>query len=260
MVNRRISADLKWTAMRLWELGWEELDILQGLAVSRSSIYRWRKLFDEIGDVVRPPSPLRGRTRTITRAVLTAVQELYRGEPDLYLDELVFWLAIHHDIVISKSALHTNLKEAGLTRKLLHKIAIERDAQLRQDYLDTINGELEGDSDMLVFADETSKNDHTLARRYGLAAVGERAAFSDVFVRGQRWSLAAAISKTGYIATKVVPGSFDSFDIFDFVAEQVVSCLTLYNVYLMMSLPAPSDESFPFRTECTCARQLQHSS
>jgi hypothetical protein len=92
-----------------------------------------------------------------------AVQELYRGEPDLYLDKLVFWLAIHHDIVILKSALHTNLKEVGLTQKLLHKIAIEHDAQLCQDYLDTINGEHKGDSDMLVFTDKTSKNDHTLA-------------------------------------------------------------------------------------------------
>jgi len=87
-----------------------------------------------------------------------------------------------HDIVISKSALPLNLKEAGLSRKLLHKIAIERDAQLREVYMDTINGELEGDSSMLVFVDETSKNDHTLSRRYGLALSGERAAFTDVCI------------------------------------------------------------------------------
>jgi hypothetical protein len=145
----------------------------------------------------------------LTQAVLTAVKEVCKGEQDLYLDELVFWLAIDHDIVISKSALHMNLKEAGLTRKLLHKIAIEQDAQLLQDYLDIINGELERNSDLLVFADETIKNKHTLAHQYGLVAVGERA------------------RKRGYIATKVVPGSFDSFDIFDFVAEQVVSHLLL---------------------------------
>ena len=246
--------------MCLRELGWEELDIIQGLAVSQSSIYHWRKLFEETGDVIQPLSPLHGHTCIITRAVLTAVQDIYNGEPDLYLDELVFWLALHHDIVISKSALDTNLKEAGLTRKLLHKIVIERDAQLRQNYLDIIDGKLQGDSNMLVFADETSKNDHTLAHRYGLAAVGERATFSDVFVHGQRWSLVVAISKKGYIATKVVPGSFDFFNIFDFVAEQVVSCWPLYNVYPMTSASAPADESLSLQTECTCARQLQHPS
>jgi len=223
MGNRKISRDLKECALRLWELGWEELDILQGLAVSRSSLYRWRAIFEEYNDINRPPSPLRGRTRIISRAVLTAVHDIYRNDPDIYLDELVFWLAVHHDIAISKSALQKNLEEAGLTRKLLHKIAQERDEQVRQEYWDVINGELGGNSDLLVMADETSKNDLTLARRFGRALAGERAAFTDVFTRGQRYSLAAAISQRGYIAAKVVPGSFDSFDFFEFVAEQVVS-------------------------------------
>jgi transposase len=222
MGNRKISRDLKETALRLWELGWDELDILQGLAVSRSSLYRWRAIFKEYNDVNRPPSPLRGRTRIITRAVLTAVYDIYRNDPDIYLDELVFWLAIHNDIVISKSSLQRNLESAGLTRKLLQKIARERDEQVRQEYWDAINGDLAGNSDLLVMADETSKNDLTLARRFGRALAGERAAFTDVFTRGQRYSLAAAISRRGYIAAKVVPGSFDSFDFFEFVAEQVV--------------------------------------
>ena len=138
----------------------------------------------------------------------------------------MFWLAIHHDIVISKSALHLNLKKAGLSRKLLHKIAIEHDAQLHNEYMDTINGELEGDSSMLVFVDETSKNDHTLACHYGLALAGERAVFTNVFVCGQRWLLAAVRSQNGYIVTKVVPGLLDSFNMFDFVAEQVIQSVS----------------------------------
>jgi len=123
MENCKISRDLKECTLRLWELGWEELDIIQGLAVSRSSLYRWRAIFKEHNDVNRPPSPLKGCTRIITRAVLTAVYDIYQSDPDIYLDELVFWLAIHHDIAISKSSLQRNLEEAGLTRKLFQKIA-----------------------------------------------------------------------------------------------------------------------------------------
>ena len=123
MGNRKISRDLKECALRLWELGWEELDIIQGLAVSRSSLYRWRAIFEEYNNVNRPPSPLKGCTCLITRAVLTAVYDIYRSDADIYLDELVFWLTIHHDIAISKSSLQRNLDEAGLTRKLLQKIA-----------------------------------------------------------------------------------------------------------------------------------------
>ena len=45
----------------------------------------------------------------------------------------------------------------------------------------------------------------------------------DPFVRGVRYSLVAAMSTNGYIATQVVEGSYDSFSFFDFIVEDVVS-------------------------------------
>lgn len=51
---------------------------------------------------------------------------------------------------------------------------------------------------------------------------GERADFIDNFVRGERYSLLAAITTNGYVACRAVLGSFDSVEFFDFVAEQVV--------------------------------------
>ena len=87
MVNRRISPDLKECALRLWEAGWDEEDICSALLVSRASLFRWRAIFDTFGMVNKPPSPLKGRTRIITRAVLTAVHQLYETTSDLYLDE-----------------------------------------------------------------------------------------------------------------------------------------------------------------------------
>lgn len=183
----------------------------------------WKKLFEELGSTVRPPSPLVGRPRIITRAVLTACYDIYQKDPDIYLDELRFWLAFHHDIVISIFALQKNLDDVGLNRKLLHKIARERDRQQRDDYWEVINNELDGDSDLLIVADETSKNDHTLARRYGRAPAGKRATTDAcTFARDVGYTIGAAISKEGYLAVKVLPGAFDSWDFFDFVAEQVV--------------------------------------
>jgi len=83
----------------------------------------------------------------ISRAVLTAVYDIYKGEPDTYLDKLQWWLAVNHDITISLSALQKNLQDAGLTRKLLQKIAKEHDEELRQEYWDVVNREILGDSD-----------------------------------------------------------------------------------------------------------------
>ena len=54
---------------------------------------------------------------------------------------------------------------------------------------------------------------------------GEQAILRDVFVWGDRYSLVAAIMVGGYIASTVVPGSLDSFNFYNFIAEDVVSCL-----------------------------------
>ncbi|KAJ6496434.1 hypothetical protein C8R45DRAFT_778196, partial [Mycena sanguinolenta] len=112
---RKISPNLKECALRLWDLGWEETDVMQALVVSRASLYRWKKIFEELGSPVRPKSPLVGRPRIITRAVLMACYDIYQKELDLYLDELRWWLAIHHDIVISISAPQETLVAVGLT-------------------------------------------------------------------------------------------------------------------------------------------------
>ncbi|KAL6300585.1 hypothetical protein BKA93DRAFT_697055, partial [Sparassis latifolia] len=60
------------------------------------------------------------------------------------------------------------------------------------------------------FIDETSKNDRTTARHYGYAMSGERADYQHAFARGMRYSVAAALSKQGYVAARVVEGSFDA--------------------------------------------------
>jgi hypothetical protein len=47
--------------------------------------------------------------------------------PELFLDEIQDWVALSHDIQLSKSALHYLICDAGLTYKLLHKAALEQD-------------------------------------------------------------------------------------------------------------------------------------
>jgi hypothetical protein len=47
--------------------------------------------------------------------------------------------------------------------------------------------------------------------------------FEDFFIRGVRYTLVAAMGMDGYIAQRVVEGSLDSFDFFDFIVEDVVS-------------------------------------
>lgn len=222
MGNRSISNDIKECALRLWEIGWMVDDICFAFGVSRSSLYRWEAIFNELGMVTRPPSPLRGPTRILTRALLMACEGLFAEESDLYLDEVVTWLALVHDIQISSATLSRNLREVGLTQKMLHKLVIERDEQRRDQWRHMIATELSPDASQLVFVDETSKNELTWARHYGRAASGTRATISDVFVRGDCYSLVAAITIDGYLAAEVVEGSYDSDSFYTYVADKVV--------------------------------------
>jgi hypothetical protein len=76
---------------------------------------------------------LTGRTRTIMRALLSAVQDLFAVDADLCLDEVCTWLAFEHNIIISLSTLSRTLEQAGLTRNILQKLAAECDDIRRED-------------------------------------------------------------------------------------------------------------------------------
>jgi len=223
MGNRKISVDLKECSLRLWELGYDIPFIAESLCVSRTSLFQWRSLFSQYQTVQKPESPIMGRRRIIVQSVLTSIKEVYHNEADAYLDELLWWLALHHDVAISRSALQRTLQEAGLTRKLLHKIAREREAEQRAEYFAVIQDHSTGRGEEFIFVDEMSKNDHDTARRYGRSLSGERADFIDNFVRGDRYSMVAALTTDGYVASHVIPGSFNAEEFRHYITEQVVS-------------------------------------
>jgi hypothetical protein len=225
MVNRKIGPDLKECALRLWELGWEKDIIFESLGVSRASVYQWQSIFAEHNSVLKPCLPLVGWPCIIIRAVMTAIKEVYNNEADVYLDELTWWLAIHHNIVISCSGLQENLINVGLTWKLLHKIGSEQDEVIQAEFLETVREHSAGQGDKFVFLNKMSMNDHGTSRHYGQSMVGECADFVDNFVCGDQYSLLAAVAKKGYVASQTVLGSFDSVEFYNFVAEQVVSTI-----------------------------------
>lgn len=122
----------------MWEYDWDIEDICAALVVSPASMYRWRSIFDEIGSVARPASGLCGRPQIIRLAAFQDCHCIYAESSNIYLNELQWYLAIYHDIAISISALQATLQKAGLTCKLLHKTAAERDHVRRMEYAQTV--------------------------------------------------------------------------------------------------------------------------
>ena len=80
---------------------------------------------------------------------------------------LILWLAIEHGIKVSVSALHSTLVKVGLTEKLLHKVAIERDEELHEQWREMqVSNDFHHDGSQLVCIHETSKNELTSARKW----------------------------------------------------------------------------------------------
>ncbi|KAN0073708.1 Homeodomain-like protein [Tylopilus felleus] len=243
MGNRKISDDLKECALDLWNHGWRPEEICEVLQVSQRSCYRWRRIFEEYGTINQPPSPLVGRTRLLTRAMLTVLVDLYAEESDLFLDEACTWLEIQHGITITPSTLSRNLQDAGSTRKILRKIAAEHNEVAREEFRVMLQTQFIGDGSEFIVIDETSKDRRTYARRYGCVLHRERAHLIDVFVRGDRYSLCAALTLEGYIAARAIPDSYDAEEFYSFIAEEVVSCLLLFLPPYSLDL-SPIQESF----------------
>ncbi len=98
----------------------------------------------------------------------------------MYLSEIQDWIALLHKVHISKTALHENIRDAGITFKLLRKAAAERDEDHRLEWKEDINTHFI--ASQMVFIDETSKDDWTIYHHYGHSVVGRQATIAANFV------------------------------------------------------------------------------
>jgi hypothetical protein len=155
-------------------------------------------------------------------------------DPGMYLDEIQTWVAIHQEIGISKPSLIKLIEDIDFSYKQLHKAAIERDEDEREEFRAWVQETLV--SEMIVAVDEPSKDDRTIYRRAWRSPTGMRASSSAQFVRGERYSLNAAMGVDGYISTRVVEGSVDTAEFFDFIVGDVVSISPCDTVFVFLTV------------------------
>lgn len=243
MPYQRISADRKQRALYLLlEEGWDKTAISEALGVSEQSIERWEEIYNREG-CINTTSHHCGRPRLLTSQMAEELAELISESPSLLLDEIADWLALYHNQPISLTALHDNLRDLGLTYKHLKRAAAERDDAHRSDWLYNITANYT--ADQLVFLDESSKDDRVVLRRYGRAISGHRAIERTRLSRGIRYSILPALTIEGYAAVRVVEGSVDSAEFFDFVLNDVVSFYRITAIYLFLQNQLPITNPYP---------------
>ena len=247
MVYRHISKDLKDRALWLILHGYVPEDICELFDISERSVARWKQNNRLYGFVVPPPNPIQCRPRILNANMTHDLYTLLEEAPEMYLSEIQDWIALTYEVHISKAALHQNIRDAGITYKLLRRAAAERNEDLREEWKQEVNAHYT--ASQMIFVDETSKDDRTIYRHYGRSVAGRRATINANFVRGERYSMVAALSLDGYEAVRAIPGSVDGEEFLDFVVNDVVRCIFYLLGFLLNHLPAAQDESVPSRQE-----------
>ena len=257
---------LEWTELHttsgpLWLLanGYVPNEVWTILNTSTHSIQHWANNMGTHRHVLLPLNPLQGRQHSLNSIHIYSLIAVIQASPAMYLDELQDWLALEHNVLISKTVLHNNIRAAGLTYRLLRQRAAERDELAREQWREDV--QVNFVATQMVWTDKSSKDDRMIYWHYGRAATGERAVIDMQFVHGQCYSILPAMTIDSYIATCIISGSVEGEEFLDFILEDVVCGHALASPAVnhgpIISL-APTHESLPWRLQHPYSGQLRY--
>jgi len=204
-----------------------ELDfrsIAANLNIAISTAHRIYTIFEQTGNI--DPKRREYTAITIDERVTQAILAIVFDCPYLFLAEITDKVYECTGVKVSPSAVCNTLYKNGLTRKKVQRIAKQRSAIHRGDYLAEISMY---NTNMLVFADETGKDSRDSIRRYGYAVQGEVAQSAITMTRGTRISTIAAISCSGLIGYEKYTGNVSGDEFFDFVRGTLIPNMNPYN-------------------------------
>jgi transposase len=217
----KISADCKLAAIRLHDNGILPLETILGCCgFSERTWFRILKLWRETGRVDRPGGTRRGRLRILDTDDIQYLLRLVRSNPDYFLDEFLNLHQKNRFISVHYTTIFRTLEHAGMSRKKLKRIAIERNEDRRADFIERMAQYL---PEELGFLDETSKDARTTRRSSGWSKKGKRAEKKQAFLRGRRTSTEALLTLDGMVAGTVVEGSMTKVAFLHYLEFIVVS-------------------------------------
>ena len=180
MVYRHISKDLKDRALWLILHDYAPEDICELFDISQRSVARWKHNDHVYGSVIPPPNPMQGRPRLLNGDMMHDLYTLLQEAPEMYLSKIQDWIALSHEVHISKTALHENIHDAGLSFKLLCRAVGERDEDFRVEWKQDINAHFT--ASQMIFVDKTSKDNQTIYWHYGCSVAGHHASINANFM------------------------------------------------------------------------------
>ncbi|CZS75078.1 unnamed protein product [Fusarium graminearum] len=167
-----------------------------------------------------PPNRV-GRYKKVTPYKRDALLDRLAGHPTTDRSEMVTFLRDEFEDEVSLSTISRLLKDARWTRKNCHRVARQRNPELRDLYLYKLS---KYKSYQMIFIDESGADRRVGYRNKGWAPSGVTPIQVGKFNREQRYQILAAYTQDGIELARVYPGSTDSALFKDFIEQLLHSC------------------------------------
>ncbi|KAL8284352.1 hypothetical protein RB597_005053 [Gaeumannomyces tritici] len=201
-VGKRLTADEKACIWAMLNIKISAKTIATTVGILEREAYRYQRAYRMTGNPF-PETRSRFNSVKITPFIMESLLDLLTYKPDLYLDEMRWFLALEHNCYVTESAISKRLKKDGWTKKKLYLRAKQQSEALRDDWIRKL-----GDftAEMIVFCDESGLDRRNGARRTGWAPLGVAPAAESTLTRGRRFHLLPAISVNGLLHRLVYKG------------------------------------------------------
>ena len=200
------SADIRWRMVYQREvLGLTCREVAKNLNVDASTVSRVVSTFNDTGNV--DTRPRKGAPTKLLPFDEFVIIENILERPGIYLHELQNDIKQTTGTDVDVSTICRFLKRNNFSRKKLSHIALQRNAELRSQFLTDISVY---NPEMLLFVDETGCNRRDTMRKFCYSLVGKPAYSHSLLVRGKRFSAIGILSTEGILDTYITPGNVDS--------------------------------------------------
>lgn len=199
--------------------GYRYEDVAINLNVDKSTVWRVVKQFRETGQVDKKVYPRDRAFRKLTPPIELTILHLVLSRPGIYLHEIQTELLQLMGADVSASSLCRFLSHIGYTRQKLKYAALQRDKQLRSQFVSDVSLY---DPNMLIFLDESGSDRRDCLRKYGYSPRGKPPTCHKLLVRGEHISLIAFMSTAGILDFRVVHGSVNGEVFYDFTEKILI--------------------------------------
>lgn len=146
--------------------------------------------------------------------------------PNLYLDEMAWYIYDSFGVVVSPRTIATELRVAGWSRKLARRVALERSQEDRNQYWANIS---QFTVEQLVFVDESGADSKTGIRKSAWAPVGTTPILHTPYNPGeQRLNILPAYTVDGVLVSSIYSGSTNAEGYDYWIEHYLLPCCNPY--------------------------------